>query len=135
MKLRLTCAALILSLTPAVVVAQNVAALDKATTKCLFDTPGAENLHVTLSQTKSGKATLSIRKKAGATDATVQAYRACVAARARGGKLSTASDPVVVPEHSTKPVRAYRKKNRNPLCPDYAPVMYRGTIYCIGNQS
>lgn len=129
-------AAALLGLLPAATMAQ-ANTLDAATTRCLFDTPGAENLHVTVKHDASNRATLLIRKKPGATDATVEAYRACVSANATAqrGKLAGPSDPVVVPAGSAKPARGYLKQGVNGLCPPHAPVLYRGTIYCIGNQS
>ncbi|MDD9726761.1 hypothetical protein PVV74_14930 [Roseovarius sp. SK2] len=129
-------AAALLGLLPSAGLAQ-AGTLDAATTKCIFDTPGGENLHVTVKYDASNRATMLIRKKPGATDATVQAYRACVTANttatAARGKLVAPSDPVVVPAGSVKPVRVLRQKSVNALCPPHAPVLYRGTIYCIGN--
>ena len=131
-------AAALLGLLPSAVLAQ-ANTLDAATTKCIFDTPGGENLHVTVKYDAGNRATMLIRKKPGATDATVQAYRACVAANTTAtsarGKLAGPSDPVVVPAGTAQPVRVYRQKGVNGLCPPHAPVLYRGTIYCIGNQS
>ncbi|MFN3210336.1 MAG: hypothetical protein ACE369_15280 [Roseovarius sp.] len=130
------CAALMLGLLPTFAAAQSASVIGAATNKCLLETPGGENLHVTVKQQSRNSATLIIRKKPGASNATVAAYRACVAANTGArGKLAVAADPVVVPVETVRPVRVYRKQNVNPLCPPYAPVLYRGTIYCIGNQS
>ncbi len=143
MKSRLICTAFLLGLMPGFAAAQGAGALEQATTRCLVETPGADALHVTLRQRTPGTVSMVIRKKAGASDATVAAYRACVAANARTGKLAAGpSDPVVVPARTsagtvlgTATPQVYRKTQLNPICPPYAPVMYRGTIYCVGNPS
>lgn len=143
---------LALCLGPMAVSAQSFAALDDASSRCLFDVPGSENLHIVVRQKGDGTAGLLIRKKRGASDELVSAYRTCIQNRVSGGVVprsvapaagtpvatsAPAQQPSGYAQPTTAPKRIFQRRNKhpNPLCPEHAGVIFGGSIYCVGNQS
>ena len=81
-------------------VASATSALNEATTKCLFEVPNAEQLHVTLKQ-KRGAETLAVRNKVtkrSKNDPVVDAYYRCLDSKVghapRKGEVSSISGAV-----------------------------------------
>ena len=89
---------------PCVFVAQAAlatSALDQATTQCLFEVDGAEDIHVTI-KSKAGGETMRVKNKATRktkNDPLVDAYTACVQRKISGGVYAA---PTVAASASAK---------------------------------
>ena len=129
-----------LSLGPTMGFGQSLSAMDKATTQCFSEVPDSDNLHVVIKH-YSDRTTLNLQKQPGVSDATMRAYRACVESKV-GVQVAPVVAEAPASDHAedsaaTAPKRVSKQVHRpkNPLCPDYASVMFRGSTYCVRNPT
>lgn len=136
MRTGLIISVLALGLGAGAVSAQSAVVLQQASSTCIIEAPGAENLSVQVIEGQDGTAALRIRKESGATDKTLRLFGMCLVNKLGPGyRVAAVSGTNGATEAKGTGLFHRRPLNTNPACPDHAAVMYSGTLYCIGNQS